>query len=129
MARSLPQQCTRFEEHTGKDTWRKLFVMLTLPLVVLFAQQMVNDQQNWRKSSILHSSLKTESGVVLLFIESWKQSLLHRSVLLYNSFSLLIAMLVYTIWLLQVNLFYFRYIFISGITSFCQLNLKINLKH
>lgn len=119
MARLLPQQCTLFEEQTGKDTWRKLLVMLMLPLVVLFAQQMVNDQQNWRKSNILFSLLKAVSGVVLLFIESWKQSLLHSSVLLYNFFFLLIAMLVYTIRLLQVNLFYSRYIFISGVTSFC----------
>lgn len=86
--------------------------MLTLPLVVLSAQQMVDDQQNWRKSSILHSSLTAASGVVLLFMESWKQALLHHGVLLHNAFLLLNAVLVCSIWLLQVDLFYFGYIFI-----------------
>lgn len=99
--------------------------MLTLPLVVLPARQMVEDQQNWRKSSILHSSLTAVSGVVLLFMESWKQALQHHGVLLHNSFLLLNAVLVYSIWLLQVDWFYFRYIFIFGVTSFWQLNRKI----
>lgn len=103
--------------------------MLMLPSVVLAAQQMVDGQQNWRKSSILHSSLQAASGVILLFIASWKQAVLHHSVLLLNSFLLLNAVLVYSTWLLQVDLFLFLYIFISGVTSFWQLHLKINLKH
>lgn len=65
--------------------------MLTLPLVVLSAQQMVDDPQNWRKSNILHSALTAASGVVLLFTDSWKQALLPRGVLFHNSFLLLNA--------------------------------------
>lgn len=103
--------------------------MLMLPLEVLSAKQMVDTQQNWKKSSILHSSLQVVSRVVLLFIEPWKQGLLHHSVLLCNSFLLLNATLVRSIWLLQVDSFYFVYIFVSGVTSCWQLKVKINLKH
>ena len=103
--------------------------MSMLPLEALSARQMVDAQQNCKKSSILHSSLQVAARVVLLFRESWKQGLLHRSVLLCNSFLLLNAALVRSIWLLQVDSFYFGYIFVSGVTSFWQLNMKINLKH
>lgn len=103
--------------------------MSMLPLEALSAKQMVDAQQNWKKSSILHSSLQVASRVVLLFTEAWKQGLLHHSVLLCNFFLLLNAALVRSVWLLQVDSFHFGYIFVSGVTSFWQLNMKINLKH
>lgn len=41
--------------------------MLMLPLEVLSAKQMVDAQQNWKKSSILHSSLKVAEGGFIIY--------------------------------------------------------------
>lgn len=62
-------------------------------------------------------------------MESQNQVLLCHGVLLHNSFLLPNTMWVYSIWLWRGDFSYLGSVFISGVTSFWQLNLGIHLTH
>jgi hypothetical protein len=106
---------------------RRLLAGSILLSVAFSVHQMVVDSFRAEESEYPSQLTSGSIRMALLLKESWKQALLHHTVQLYNSFLLLNAVLV--IWLSQIDLFYFGSVFISGVTSSWQLNLKINWKH